>query len=169
MMSFIVPVRHPENSPDWASLKANLAQTARSIAAQTSDDWQAVVIANRGADLPKLPTNFSIEWVDFEPNRHHKREGVATEEFLDAVRLDKGRRVLKGLLRARESRFLMVVDDDDFISARLTQYAADHPDANGWVVDHGYVWDDGSNMLYRHSALNHVCGSSLIVRSDLYQ
>ena len=31
------------------------------------------------------------------------------------------------------------------------------------------VWNDGGSLLYRHSALNHVCGSSLIIRSDLYR
>jgi hypothetical protein len=168
-LTFLIPVRHPDNSPDWSRLKANLAQTVRSIAAQTNDDWRGIIIANEGADLPELPERFSVEWVTFPPNQRHDKGSAPTEDFLDAFRMDKGRRVLRGMLRARDSRFFMIVDDDDFVSARITQYAVEHPDANGWVIDLGYVWNDGGSILYRHPALNHVCGSSLIIRSDLYQ
>lgn len=168
MVTFLIPVRHPDNSPDWARLRANLAQTLRSIAAQTHRDWHGIVIANEGADLPSLPAGFAAEWVRFSPNAQHEQGSASQQDFLDAFRIDKGRRVLKGMLRARDSRFFMVVDDDDFVSARIAQYAADHSDANGWKVDVGYVWSDGGTLLYRHEALNKVCGSSLIVRAELY-
>jgi hypothetical protein len=167
-VTFLIPVRHPDNSPDWSRLKANLAQTVRSISAQTHRDWRGIVIANEGSDLPALPQNFSVEWVSFPANQLHDLNSGSREQILDAFRMDKGRRVLKGMLAARDSRFFMIVDDDDFVSARITQHAAKNPTANGWTVDLGYVWDDGGSILYRHPALNHVCGSSLIVRSDLY-
>jgi hypothetical protein len=168
-ITFLIPVRHPDNSSDWSRLKANLTQTVASIAAQTNGDWRGVIIANEGADLPPLPQRFSVEWVHFPPNVRHDKVGDATHDFLDAFRIDKGRRVLKGMLGARASRFFMIVDDDDFVSSRIAQFVVDHPDANGWTVDRGYVWDDGGKMLYRHHRLNHVCGSSLIIRSDLYE
>jgi hypothetical protein len=168
-VTFLIPVRHPANSSDWSRLKANLAQTVRSIAAQTNSDWRGVIIANQGSDLPELPKQFDVEWVDFPPNQLHDLGSGSREQILDAFRMDKGRRVLKGMLRARDSRYFMIVDDDDFVSARITQHAAQHAGANGWTVDLGYVWDDGGSILYRHSALNHVCGSSLIIRSDLYR
>lgn len=169
-LTFLIPVRHPQNARDWSRLKANLAQTVRSIAAQTHPDWRGIVIANEGSDLPPLPPRFAVEWVQFSPNLRHDKAGThATDDFLDAFRLDKGRRVLKGMLRARDSRFFMIVDDDDFVSARIARHVADHADANGWVIDRGYVWDDGGRILYRHRHLNHVCGTTLIVRSDLYE
>ena len=168
-LTFLIPVRHPANSADWARLKANLTQTVRSIAAQTHSDWRGIIIANEGSDLPELPERFSVEWVRFPPNELHDLGSGSREQILDAFRLDKGRRVLMGMLRARDSRFFMIVDDDDFVSSRITQYAADHPQANGWIIDMGYVWNDGGSILYRHPALNHVCGSSLIIRSDLYR
>lgn len=167
-LTFLIPVRHPDNSPDWSRLKANLAQTVASIAAQTNGDWRGIVIANAGADLPPLPERFSVEWVHFPPNSRHEKSGGSTQDFLDAFRIDKGRRVLMGMLRARDSRFFMISDDDDFVSARIVQFVADHPQANGWTIDCGYVWDDGGKILYRHHRLNHVCGTTLIIRSDLY-
>jgi hypothetical protein len=169
-LTFLIPVRHPANASDWARLKANLTQTVRSIAGQTNDNWRALIIANEGSDLPALPPRFAVEWVDFPPNQlHDKGSSASHDDFLDAFRIDKGRRVLKGMLRARDSRFFMIVDDDDFVSANIVQYVADHREANGWTIDRGYVWDDGGTILYRHHHFNHVCGSSLIVRSDLYE
>jgi hypothetical protein len=168
MLTFLIPVRHPDNASNWSQLKANLVQTVRSINAQTNHDWRGIIIANEGADLPSLPQRFSVEWVNFPPNSRHEKGDRSMDEFLDAFRLDKGQRVLKGMLSARDSRFFMIVDDDDFVSSHITQFAADHPDANGWTINQGYVWNDGGNILYRHSQFNHICGSSLIIRSDLY-
>jgi hypothetical protein len=168
MLTFLIPVRHPDNSPDWSLLKANLEQTIASIAGQDHDDWRAVIIANEGSDLPPLPERFEVEAVDFSPNVLHDRNAGSRDDVLDAFRIDKGRRVLKGMLRARDSRFFMIVDDDDFVSARLARYVADHPDANGWKVDLGYVWDDGGRLLLQHDEFNRLCGTSLIIRADLY-
>ncbi len=168
MLTFLIPVRHPDNSPDWSRLKANLAQTIASIAGQNYGDWRAVIIANEGSDLPTLPDGFEVEVVDFSPNVLHDRNAGSRDDVLDAFRMDKGRRVLKGMLRARDSRFFMIVDDDDFVSARLARFVADHPDSNGWKVDLGYVWDDGGRLLLQHDEFNRLCGTSLIIRADLY-
>lgn len=169
MMTFIIPVRHPANSSNWGRLKRNLTETVRSIAAQTHSDWRAIIVANEGSDLPPLPSRFDIEWVTFAPNDRHAISSGTREEVLDAFRFDKGRRVLRGMLRARNSRFFMIVDDDDLVSRHIVAHAAEHPDANGWTVDSGYVWNDGGILLYRHSQLHHICGTSLIIRATLYK
>ena len=167
-VTFIIPVRHQDNARDWGALKANLAQTMASISNQTSDDWRAVIVANEQADLPALPERFEVERVTFPPNDMHERGGAELEDFLEAFRFDKGRRVLKGMLRARDSRFFMIVDDDDFVSARIVEHAAANADANGWVINRGYVWNDGGRVLLQHDDFNRLCGTSLIIRSDLY-
>jgi hypothetical protein len=168
LVTFIIPVRHPDNAHDWSRLKANLAQTVASISNQTSDDWRGIIVANEGADLPDLPERFCVERVTFPPNDMHERGKASIEAFRDAFRADKGRRVLKGMLRARDSRFFMIVDDDDFVSARIVRYVSENPDANGWTIDHGYIWDDGGRFLLGYDDFNHLCGTSLIVRTDLY-
>lgn len=169
-LTFIIPVRHFQNSQNWGLLKRNLQQTLASISAQTHDDWRCLIVANRGSDIPSLPHRVDVVWVDFPPNMKHERTTCnSLEEFWEAVRLDKGRRILSGMLQARNSRFFMTVDDDDFIHSQITQHAAEHPDANGWAVDHGYLWSDGGRLLLLHDDFNSICGTSLIVRSDLYE
>ena len=168
LVTFVIPVRHQDNASDWSLLKANLVQTIASISNQTNDDWRGVIVANEGADLPDLPERFVVERVAFPPNDMHELGKASREDFYDAFRADKGRRVLMGMLRARDSRFFMIVDDDDFVSARIVQHASENPDANGWTIDHGYIWDDGGKLLLGDDDFNHLCGTSLIIRSDLY-
>ena len=168
-LTFLIPVRHPANARDWSQLKSNIAQTVASISGQAHDDWRGLIVANHGADLPPLPERFDVEWVDFPPNAMHARSDAASkDDFLDAFRIDKGRRVLKGMLRARDSRFFMIVDDDDFVSARITRFATDHRDETGWTVSHGYIWADGGKLLLQEDDFNEICGTSLIVRTDAY-
>ncbi|ARP67150.1 MULTISPECIES: galactosyl transferase [Mesorhizobium] len=167
-VTFIVPVRHQDNARDWGLLKRNLAQTVTSIANQTNPDWRGIVVANDGADLPVMPDKFSVVRVSFPPNDIHERGDATENDFLDSFRADKGRRVLAGMLNAAGSRFFMIVDDDDLVSSRIVQYASKHPNENGWRIDKGYRWDDGGNVLLCRDQFSHYCGTSLIIRSDLY-
>ena len=168
MLTFIIPVRHQDNARDWGLLKANLSQTAASIASQAHPGWRALVVANEGADLPTLPPGFDVVRVTFPPNRLHEMGEADIEAVYDAFRADKGRRVLAGMLAARDSRFFMIVDDDDFVSARIAGHVAENPQANGWTIERGYIWDDGGRLLLGYDEFNHLCGTSLIVRADLY-
>ncbi|KQM31029.1 galactosyl transferase [Rhizobium sp. Leaf68] len=168
LLTFIIPVRHQNNARDWSHLKANLTLTIASIANQTHSNWRGIIVANEGADLPPLPENFSVTWVTFPPNDIHDRGNATEADFLDAFRFDKGRRVLSGMLSALDSRFFMIVDDDDFVSARIVEFVSEHPNENGWVVQQGFVWNDGGKLLLCHNDFNSACGTSLIVRSSVY-
>jgi hypothetical protein len=169
LITFIIPVRHQANAKDWPALKERLSQTVASIAGQSHRDWNAVIVANEGAELPDLPPQFSVARVTFPPNRLHDLHSAGKEKVYDAFRLDKGRRVLSGMLAARDSRFFMIVDDDDFVSANIVDHVAEQPDANGWKIDKGYLWNDGGRLVMRHDDFANFCGTSLIVRSRLYE
>jgi hypothetical protein len=169
MLTFVIPVRHQDNASDWSGLVDRLRQTARSIAAQTHPSWRAVVVANEGAELPELPAGFEVARVEFPPNRMHEIDATNREAAYDAFRLDKGRRVLAGMLHARDTGYFMIVDDDDFVSAGITRHAADHAGANGWFVGEGFVWAEGGHFVFRHKDFANFCGTSLIIRADLYR
>ena len=72
-LTFVIPVRHQDNARDWGKLKSNLTATVKSIASQESTDWKAIIVANRGADLPALPAGFDVKWVDFASNPLHEQ------------------------------------------------------------------------------------------------
>ena len=168
VLTFIIPIRHQANAKDWGALKANLVQTVQSIAGQSDPRWRGFIVANSGADLPPLPAGFSIVPVDFPPNRLHDKGSAPLEQIYQAFRMDKGRRVLAGLIAARPQGHVMIVDDDDFVSNRLVSYVAQHPGHNGWFMRQGYVWSPGDALVYRDEDFHHMCGTSHIVRADLY-
>ena len=167
MLTFVVPVRHPENARDWGVVRRTLSQTARSIAAQRDPRWQAVVVANEGADLPDLPRGVRVVRVDFAPNRSYAMHAFPLEQVYEAVRADKGRRILAGLLATRPDGHVMVVDDDDFVSRALAGHAAGDPQAPGWWLERGYVWEDGGRLVYRLDGFAELCGTSHVIRADL--
>ena len=168
LLTFVIPLRHPQNAPDWSALKQRLAQTVRSIAAQDDPRWRAVIVANKEADLPELPSRFLWAPVDFPPNPMFERGDNDLEVFRDACRLDKGRRVLAGIMAAGTAGYVMVVDDDDLVSRRLTSFVADHGGGSGWYLEKGYLWGDGGRLLYQYADFSSFCGTSHIVRADLY-
>jgi hypothetical protein len=168
MLTFIVPVRHPRNSKDWAQARHNLRQTVHSISMQKRGNWCAVVVANHEADLPALPPGINVTRVDYPPNTLYERGTADKESFYNAVRIDKGRRVLAGMLHAGSTDYFMVVDDDDFVSDRLAGFVSDNNGANGWYLREGYVWEDGGRLLFLHPQFSRLCGTSHIIRADLY-
>ena len=168
-ITFVIPVRHPSNSANWNDLRKNLAQTIRSITAQNSPNWNAIIVANHEANLPPLPDKFEVSRVNFPPNPLHEQGKADKESFYQAVRLDKGRRLLAGILHGTPREYIMTVDDDDFISSELAEFAGRNHGKNGWYVRDGYVWPSGGYFVYVQSAFSHFCGTSHIVRADLYQ
>ncbi len=169
VLTFVIPLRHPQNSPDWPALKRRLADTMRSIAGQDDHRWRAIIVANEGSDLPPLPDNFKVKHVDFPPNPMIELKDNDLEAFRDCFRLDKGRRVLAGLLETDRTGYVMVVDDDDFVSCRLTSFVAGHLGENGWYVRNGYVWGDGGRLIYEYADFSKYCGTSHIIRTALYE
>ena len=168
-LTFVIPVRHPENARDWSFVKTTLSETARSISAQHEKSWHAVVVANEGADLPSLPDKFDVRRVDFPPNPLYERGQADREAFVDAVRLDKGRRILAGMLHAPETDYFMVVDDDDFVSRRLVGFVGQHRGEHGWAIRDSYVWPHDGHIVYADPDFSNFCGTSHIVRADLYE
>jgi hypothetical protein len=167
ILTFIIPVRHPDNARNWELSKKLLADTVRSISRQDHDGWRGIIVANHGADLPPLPKGFHVKRVDFPPNLLHEQGTVDKETFYEAFREDKGRRVLAGMLDAGEMGHVMIVDDDDFVSSRMTSFVARNREKNGWYIHDGYV-TGGDKWLYLYSGFSSLCGSSHIIRSDLY-
>jgi glycosyltransferase involved in cell wall biosynthesis len=166
-LTFVIPIRHQENSENWNLLIENLKQTIRSICAQKNSSWKAIIVANLGARLPELPQNFSVCFVDFPPNQLYIRGSSDLEVFREAVRLDKGRRLLAGIKYARNTQYFMFVDDDDLIHCDLTQYVYENMGQNGWYIKDGLIWQDDSGLLMNYTNFYLFCGTSHIVRSDL--
>ena len=149
---------------DWATVKALVSMTIRSLAAQQGPKAEIVLGVSPGTDLPTLPHGVVVVEVNLPYAPLPEGEGPARWE---AIRADKGLRLAHALAAARPQGHVMVVDFDDLVSTRLTTLVASGPDAEGWFVDSGYLWDGGPFASAKATGFNEVCGSSMIIRADL--
>ncbi|MEL6798970.1 MAG: hypothetical protein AAFO80_03755 [Pseudomonadota bacterium] len=81
----------------------------------------------------------------------------------EKARLDKQRKVLYGLLSARELNpdRAMVLDSDDLIHKDLVDYAAGRP-AEGLVINRGYRYQLSKPKLRKSRNYHMISGSSMI-------
>lgn len=165
VLAFVTTVRHPHNSTDFTRVQQ---QTFTSVAAwlgQHDDRFVIVVVANEVLPLPADPRVHTV-LVGFAPPSAERtaRTGIA------AVLRDKGTKNAIGLTRARElgAEYVMFADADDFVTARLTRFVADHRGGAGWTITDGWRVQLDRRALRRHRGDFHLqCGSSHIVRADL--
>jgi len=165
MLHFMIPVRHQATVDDWSAVKAKLAITVRSLRAQDSPAWRATIVASRGADLPADLDGIDVVYVDLpitKPDSSGPREA-----FYEAIRQDKGHRILAGLMHARPKGHVMVVDYDDLVSRKLAGLVARNPSANGWYVERGYFFSGGRIIYLCQTNFFEWCGTSHIIRADL--
>jgi len=164
IISFIIPIRHHDNAENWGDTIANLKQTLASISAQIVNNWQCTIVVNHGAKLPVLPNGVDVCYVDFPPNLLHEKDKYTKLEFRDAVKFDKGRRVLSGVIYSKETEYLMIVDDDDLLHVNLSKFVADNIGQSGWFINNGYLWGDKGSWLIEFPNFEMFCGTSFIVQ-----
>lgn len=163
-LTFAIPVRDPRGVADWATVTSLMATTVRSLFNQAGPRPRVVVGASPGTELPDLPGDVTVVEVDLPFRPLPEGEGPARWE---AILVDKGLRLAHALSVARPQGHVMVVDYDDLVSSRLTEVVAAQPQAPGWFVDAGYLWDGGPVATLLPTGFNDLCGTSLIVRADL--
>lgn len=176
MVGFIVPVKPKMVSKDWDYDNTLLERTARSICAQTDQNFKLFIVYN---DQPEISfTHPNLIFV------HFPFPSVALEDFEDldyvlkyykadyAVKMmDKGKKILYGCKQAIEAgcKYLMGVDSDDLISNKLVSFANSHAHSGkpGWVIKKGYIYEENSMMLVKKSDMQNINGSTHIIRKDL--
>lgn len=168
-LTFIIPICHPANARNWSKLKTDLKMTIESLLAQDSSSWRAVIVANENADLPHVSDNIDIVRVNFPPNEKYDKSKYDIKIVQDHVRFDKGRRILAGILHVKnQTDYIMVVDCDDFVNCGIASFVEKNKGKNGWYSKDGYIWNEGSRFVLKYRDFSRLCGTSLIIRTDLY-
>ncbi len=147
MLYFTIALRGRESTNQWGKVVADFENTLNSIFGQTSSEFCVYVACN---DIPQLSRNFDNRlrfvkvdtpcpqgWLDCCRDRAWKQLACCS-----AIKCDLGGENLpdKGV-------FVFPVDADDFVSNRLAEYVAQHPDANGFKSAKSYKWYKGSNTM----------------------
>jgi hypothetical protein len=62
----------------------------------------------------------------------------------------------------------MKLDADDFVSSRLVGWLDDNGTEAGYLIQHGWLWHSGArHLVQRTEYIDRVCGSCLIIRTDV--
>lgn len=161
MLVFIIPIKSPKVATSWNELCRLFERCLRSVCNQTSSNFQVIVVCN---DIPQIEfshPNVKYLEVDFpvpQPN-------------YDAKMDDRAKKVVAGLLAAKEFQptHVMLVDADDCINKQIASLVKEHPDSNGWFVDRGYEYLDGSEKIsIRRKDFYKMCGTCNIINYKLF-
>lgn len=162
-LSFLISVRHPDNSANYAQVETLLRKTLVSLCRQRSPGFGIVVVANRAISLPeKIQRHVRQIIVSFPPPSTHR--GAMTGR--DAVMRDKGTKLAVALSAVRQGH-VMFVDADDYVNVDMAGFVARNPSSPGWYVSDGLVFDHLNYRASESNRFNEICGTSLIARRDL--
>lgn len=161
MLVFIIPVKSKQTATSWPELCKLFERSLRAVCNQTSSDFKVLVVCNERPETTFEHPNLEYLSVNFpvpEPNYNARVD-------------DRAKRVVAGLLAVRKwnPSHVMSVDADDCISRSIAEFVNQHPDHNGWYVNSGYEYEEGSNKVsVRRKDFHKICGTCNIINYRLY-
>lgn len=171
MLTFLIPLRHPKSSKNWHNVCLRLEETLKSIdACLAQGNCSAILIANRGAELPAIPDGVRVLRVDLPPPETSVFKGEGDDQSRRrAVWLDKGSKIAAGAIEARKTgaTYVMSVDADDLVSSALPAVVSAGFGQPGWYVNQGWLLPVGSRIGLLLDDFHNWCGTYAIVRLDL--
>lgn len=154
MMYFGIPLRSKAVSNDWDKVTECFNRTLYSVYNQIDKDFRIIVVYH---DMPELFKEYDerVEFIKVKtPTPKNKHE----------MMIDKGHKIHTIAMRIRElgGGFTMLVDADDLISNKISQYVNKNLDSNGFISNNGYYYHMGNDYFKKgHKFPN---GSSTIVK-----
>ncbi|MEO1134802.1 MAG: glycosyltransferase family 2 protein, partial [Cyanobacteria bacterium J06639_1] len=141
MLCFVMALKSKAVSKNWKLVSELFENTLYSAYNQIDPDFRIIAVCH---EIPELKRDYDdrveLLSVDFPPP-----DGSIRAETMK----DKWKKISVGLIRAGELNpdFVMLMDADDLVSRRLSQYVNQHKDSNGWIFDLGYKYQFGSQWI----------------------
>ncbi|MBD0265677.1 MAG: glycosyltransferase family 2 protein [Tolypothrix sp. Co-bin9] len=161
MLVFLIPIKSSKVATSWTELSKLFERCLRSVCNQTSSEFQVIVVCHERPEISFHHPQVHYIEVDFP----------IPDSTLPEKMKDKRKKLAVGLLAARELKptHIMPVDADDCISKRLASYVAQSPQSNGWYIDIGYEYQEGSSkIMVRKEAFYKLCGTCNIINYRLF-
>jgi len=161
--AFLVPFASRKVKPKWEIACAHLRQTLRSIQNSSNGNYCFVVA---GHEAPDFDACFDSRFQFLSLNH----PVLSHENYHVSLVRDKLTKIAAAWEYAKQTwnpSYVMKLDADDFISSKLIAWLDNKGGEAGYLMKHGWVWHSGSRFIERTEYLDRVCGSCLIIRSDL--
>lgn len=168
MLMFITSLRHPQNcnSSTFDTVLNLLESTLKSVCTQTDERFRVLVVCH---ETPEL--RFKHPAINYlEVNLPCPSDLQQAAIGMDALRIDRGCKYLIGLQHSQRYKpsHIMFFDADDYVSNRLAGFVASNKTQDGWFFKQGYLYDRSLNTLGILDNFHMYCGTSHVVRFDLY-
>ncbi len=164
MIVFIVPLRSAQTVNSWELVSKLFERCLKSICQQTSPQFKVIVVCHeRPLTTFEHPSITYIE-VDFPVPIWKDNSDIYSRDK------DRARKVWFGLNHAQkyEPSHVMIVDADDLVDNRIASFVAERPHCNGWYIEKGYEYCEGSDYIYlMRKNFYDKCGTCYIVRYEL--
>jgi hypothetical protein len=162
MLVFVIPLKSQKVSQSWERTSKLFERCIQSVCNQTSQNFRAIVVCHEKPhiefDHPKI-TYFQVDF-------------PAPNNEIQLKREDKWRKAVLGTLYAKQFQpsHLMKVDADDCISNRIAALVEQNPYSNGWFMDNGYLYEEGSRFIFlKRKKFYKWCGSCNLLKYSLYK
>jgi len=125
-----------------------------------------VVVAGHEAPDFHLPSDARFKFLCLDHPLPSQEDGY----YLAAVK-DKLMNLAAAWKYAKSTwnpEYVMKLDWDDLVSSRLVEWLKNARGEAGYLIKHGWIWRSGSRHVIQSTEyFDRVCGSCLIIRSDL--
>lgn len=150
---------------DWRVGCAYFKQTLSSIV-NSQDDGYCIVAAGHEFPNLQLPHDPRFKFLSLD----HPLPSQEGGEYPAAVK-DKIIKLAAAWDYAKSAwnpQYVMKLDWDDLISSRLVEWLLSAKDEAGYLIKHGWIWrSQVPYVIQRTEYFDRVCGSCLLIRSDL--
>src|SRR5260370_10787462 len=165
VVAFLIPLASRQTKSDWKTACVHLRQTLKSIQNSTSGNYCVVVAGHEPPDFDLcFDSRFhflSLNHPVLSHENYHVSLGVRDKLTKIAAAWDYAKQTWN-------PGYVMKLDADDFVSSRLVDWLDKAGGEAGYLIKHVWVWRSGSRYLIeRTEYLDRVCGSCLVIRSDL--
>lgn len=161
MLAFVVPIKSPKVSKSWKNVEQLFERTAQSICNQTNSNFRVIVVCDEKPNI------------EFDhPNLQYMTlEGLPIPTTTDEKLWDRMNKFIVGIRLAKEMgcSHIMMADADDCVSKFLADFISKNERSYGYFLKRGYFYNHNSNVIkVMRKGFHQYCGTSHIVRSDLY-
>ncbi len=162
---FLIPIASPRRAKNWHLACALFKRTLSSIFNSSSENYCLVAAGHELPDF-QLPQDPRLKFLSLDHPLPPLENGYYPAAVKDKlIKLGEAWNYAKSTWNPD---YVMKVDWDDLVSCRLVEWLVSAEDEAGYLIRHGWVWRSGSPyVVQRTEQFDRVCGSCLIIRSDL--
>lgn len=162
---FVAPLRHPDNSANYAEVLKCLELSIESVKSQDTEfSVRFLIICN---ERPKL--DIVLDDIEFlEVNFCSSGSAKGRNQRLIDVEQDKGAKIAAGLIKLTDCppSHVAIMDADDWVHKTLVQHVMSNDTVDMWYVNKGLLVNRRNLTFVRKYGLCRYCGSTYVFKFD---